>query len=119
MLWFVLEPGRLTPRAARLLADRAAPAVYSLASIWEVAIKTSLRRPGFDVNPDVWRKHLMDESFTELPISPSHIARAATLPWLHRYPFDRMLIAQALEEGLTLLSANAALKGYGRFVRVV
>jgi PIN domain nuclease of toxin-antitoxin system len=117
LLWFVLEPGRLAQRAARLLTDRAVPVVYSLASIWEVAIKTSLRKPGFDVDPDVLRKLLTDEGFTELPIAPAHIARVAALPWLHRDPFDRMLVAQAAVEGLTLLSADATLKRYGRFVR--
>ena len=118
LLWFVLEPGRLTQRAARLLADRAVPAVYSLASIWEVAIKTSLRKPGFDVDPELLRGFLTDEGFTELPIAPTHIAQVATLRWLHRDPFDRMLVAQATVEGLTLLTADAALKAYGRFVRV-
>jgi PIN domain nuclease of toxin-antitoxin system len=119
LLWFVLEPGRLTQRTARLLADRAIPAVYSLASIWEVAIKTSLHKPGFDVDPDVLRELLEAEGLTELPIAPTHIAHVATLPWRHRDPFDRMLVAQAAVEGLTLLTADATLKPYGRFVRPV
>jgi PIN domain nuclease of toxin-antitoxin system len=54
-----------------------------------------------------------------LPIVAAHIARVAALPWVHRDPFDRMLVAQALEEGLTLLTADTTLKRYGRFVEVV
>jgi PIN domain nuclease of toxin-antitoxin system len=59
------------------------------------------------------------EGFAELGIQAPHIVRVAALPWLHRDPFDRLLVAQAIEERLTLLTADATLKGYGRFVRVV
>jgi PIN domain nuclease of toxin-antitoxin system len=47
------------------------------------------------------------------------VVRVAALPWIHREPFDRLMVAQAAEEGLTLLTADAALKGYGRFVKLV
>lgn len=59
------------------------------------------------------------EGFVELAIQAPHVERVATLPWLHRDPFDRLLVAQAMEERLTLLTADEALKGYGRFVRVM
>ena len=55
----------------------------------------------------------------ELPIRAAHVVRAATLPWVHRDPFDRLLVAQALEDRLTLLTSDATLKGYGRFIKVV
>lgn len=92
---------------------------YSLVTIWEVAIKTSLRKPGFEVDPNRLRGVLLDEGYAELPLAPAHIIHVAALPWLHRDPFDRMLVAQAAAEGMTLLTANAALKRYGRFVRAV
>ena len=61
----------------------------------------------------------MAEGFAEWPISPQHLARVAMLPWVHRDPFDRLLVAQALEDGFTLLTVDATLKRYGRFVKVV
>jgi len=84
-----------------------------------VAIKTSMARPGFAVDPERLRLALLAEGFNEMPIQAAHVVRVASLPWLHRDPFDRLLVAQAAEERLTLLTADAALKGYGRFVKVV
>jgi PIN domain nuclease of toxin-antitoxin system len=119
VLWAAFEPGRLSPKARTLLENRAEPLAFSLATIWELAIKTSLQRPGFAV--DVPRLHagLLDEGFAELALKPPHLFRAAKLPWLHRDPFDRLLVAQAIEEGAQLLTADAALKAYGRFVKLV
>lgn len=119
LLWWLLEPEKLPRRVANELADWTVPMRYSLVSIWEVAIKTSLRKPGFDVDPMTVRDKLGDERFAELPLQPEHIAHVATLPLLHRDPFDRMLVSQAAVEGLTLLTADASLKRYGRFVRAV
>ena len=61
----------------------------------------------------------MDDGFVELPLRAAHVVRLANLPWIHRDPFDRLLIAQAIEDRLTLLTADAALSKYGRFVKVV
>jgi PIN domain nuclease of toxin-antitoxin system len=119
LLWAAFQPERLSGRARRLLQSRDEPLAYSLATIWEVAIKTSLARPGFSVDPGRLRLALLAEGFSELAIEPGHVLRVASLPWIHRDPFDRMLVAQAAQEGLTLLTADAALKGYGRFVKVV
>jgi PIN domain nuclease of toxin-antitoxin system len=119
LVWAVYDPGRLPRRAVRLLEKRDVRLMFSLASIWEVAIKASLQRPDFTARPAEMHRALLDEGFVELSILPVHIARVATLPWLHRDPFDRMLVAQAAVEGLKLLTADAALKGYGRFVRPV
>ena len=119
VLWAAFEPDRLSAKARKLLRSRDVPLAFSLATLWEVSIKTSLGRPGFSVDPRQLHQALLAEGFDELAIRAPHIARVATLPWLHRDPFDRMLVAQAMEEGLTLLTADQALKGYGRFVRVV
>jgi len=62
---------------------------------------------------------LLSEGFVEMPIRAAHVARVAALPWVHRDPFDRLLVAQALEERLTLLTSDSVFKGYGRFVKVV
>jgi PIN domain nuclease of toxin-antitoxin system len=119
ILWASFQPERLSAKASKLLRSRESPLAFSLATIWEVAIKTSLRRADFAVDPNQLRQALLAEGFVELPIQPSHVVRVASLPWVHRDPFDRLLVAQALEEKMTLLTADKALKGYGRFVRVV
>jgi PIN domain nuclease of toxin-antitoxin system len=119
VLWAAFEPDRLSARATKILRSRDDPLALSLATIWEVAIKTSLALPGFSVDPERLRLALLAEGFNELPIQLGHLVRVATLPWIHRDPFDRLLLAQAAAEGLTLLTADATLKGFGRFVKVV
>jgi PIN domain nuclease of toxin-antitoxin system len=119
VLWAAFEPDRLSTKARTLLRSRKVPMAFSLATLWEVSIKTSLGRPGFSVDPRQLHQALLAEGFDELAIQARHIVRVGTLPWLHRDPFDRMLVAQAMEEGLTLLTADQTLKGYGRFVRIV
>ena len=119
LVWAAYDAQRLPRRAATVLQSRDERLVFSLASIWEVAIKASLKRPDFTAQPAELHRALLDEGFAELPIQPAPIAQVATLPWLHRDPFDRMLLAQAKSEGLRLLTADAALERYGRFVRAV
>ena len=82
----------------------------SAASAWEIAIKTSLGRlaPRRTVTDAV-----QDSGFSELPIRFSHAARVRTLPWHHRDPFDRLLVAQALDEGLTIVTRDAVFRRYG------
>lgn len=117
VLWAAFEPTRLSPKAAKVLASREGPLAFSLATLWEVAIKTSLGHPGFAVDPALLHRALLAEGFVELAITAPHVLRVARLPWVHRDPFDRLLVAQAIEEGLTLLTADATLKRYGRFVK--
>ncbi len=119
ILWAAFEPDRLSARAKRQLRSREVALAFSLASLWEVAIKTSLARPGFSVDAKMLHGALLAEGFLELPMQVAHMARVAALPWVHRDPFDRMLVAQAMEERLTLLTSDATLKGYGGFVKVV
>ena len=119
ILWAAFEPDRLSAKASKQLRSRQAPLLFSLASLWEVAIKTSLGRADFVVDVKSLHKGLLTAGFKELPIQANHVARVATLPWVHKDPFDRLLVAQAIEEKVTLLTADTALKAYGRFVRVV
>jgi PIN domain nuclease of toxin-antitoxin system len=108
LLWW--DEGRRLSAAARQ-AIRDADAVYvSAASAWEIAIKTGLGR----VKPRRTVEQAAAESgFEELPVTFRHAARLATLPHHHRDPFDRLLVAQAAEEGLTLVSRDPALGLYG------
>ena len=119
ILWAAFDPSRLSAKAAKRLRSRQVPLAFSLASLWEVAIKTSLGRADFSIDPELLHQGLLAEGFVELPLRAAHVVRVATLPWIHRDPFDRLLIAQAIEDRLTLLTADAALAKYGRFVKVV
>ena len=86
--------------------------VFSAASLWEVAIKSSLGRPDFSVDPRVLRRRLLENDFTELPVTGAHAVAVDLLPSIHKDPFDRMLVAQAQVEGITLLTADATLGLY-------
>jgi PIN domain nuclease of toxin-antitoxin system len=119
VLWAAFEPARLSAKAIKILGSRDNELAFSVATLWEVAIKTSLARPDFQVDPTQLRSALLAEGFVELAIRADHVSRVAKLPWLHRDPFDRLLVAQAAADKLTLLTSDATLAGYGKFVRVV
>jgi PIN domain nuclease of toxin-antitoxin system len=119
LLWAAFEPKRLSAKAAKALQSREVPLAFSLVTLWEVAIKTSLARADFAVDPALLHRALLNEGFVEIAIRAAHMQRVASLPWIHRDPFDRLLVAQAIEEGLTLLTADATLKRYGRFVKPI
>ncbi|NWG13504.1 MAG: type II toxin-antitoxin system VapC family toxin [Acidobacteria bacterium] len=119
LLWTAAQSRRL-PREARLLIENPANEVlFSVASLWEIAIKASLRRSDFKVDLALLRPALAEMGFEELPISGAHAERVASLPPINKDPFDRMLVAQSLTEPLILLTNDAALAAYGAGVRVV
>jgi PIN domain nuclease of toxin-antitoxin system len=117
LLWLAADPARLPEALREELADRRIPLLFSLASLWEVAIKASLGRPDFRVDALDLRQGLLREGLLEQPIEAAHCLALQHLPWIHRDPFDRLLVAQARCEGLTLLSADRALAAYGPEVR--
>jgi PIN domain nuclease of toxin-antitoxin system len=119
VLWTAISPERLSKRAASLVASREVEASFSLATLWEVAIKTSLEKPGFQVDSTALRNGLLEQGFKQVDIRPEHIAVVTRLPWHHRDPFDRLLVAQALVEGLTLLTSDRLLARYGKMVKWV
>ena len=80
LLWAAFEPGRLSRKAALILQSRETPLAFSLATIWEVAIKTSLARADFSVDPGQFHRSLLGEGFLELPITAAHLARVGSLP---------------------------------------
>jgi PIN domain nuclease of toxin-antitoxin system len=119
LLWWATMPEQL-PASARIPLESAEPPpVFSVVSIWEVAIKASLGRSDFTVNPLALRMGLLQDGFRELPIQVNHVLAVQHLPWIHRDPFDRILVAQAAEERLSLLTADRTLLGYGDGVRWV
>lgn len=86
---------------------------FSAVNIWEAAIKYALKRPDFRTHPDRLIRDATDASFTELPVTAAAAARVGTLPLHHRDPFDRLLVAQAMEADAVLVTVDAALAAYG------
>jgi len=119
LLWWASMPEQLPAAARSRLESSDQPLVFSDVSIWEVAIKASLGRINFQVNPLALRLGLLREGFRELSIQVEHVLAVQHLPWIHRDPFDRLLVAQAAQEGLSLLTADRTLQGYGEGVRWV
>lgn len=106
LLWAAGLPDRLSRDAQVLLADPQHDLLFSAASLWEVAIKRGLGRADFQVDPRVLRRGLLDNGYLELPIRSEHAVAVDGLPPHHKDPFDRLLVAQALVEGITLLTAD-------------
>ena len=86
--------------------------IFSTASLWEVVIKRGLGRDDFKVDPRLLRRGLLDNGYSELPISSEHVVAIDTLPPIHEDPFDRILVAQAIVEGVTLVTTDAAVAQY-------
>ena len=119
LLWAASEPQRLSAKARAMLLDSANQLVFSSASLWEISIKNGLARSNFNVDPRrLWRLLLVN-GYLELPVTSEHTVALTDLPPLHKDPFDRILIAQARVEGLTLLTADKALAKYGEGVKRV
>lgn len=119
LLWAASEPKRLSAKARTLLLDPANHLVFSSASLWEISIKNGLDRADFNVDPRrLWRM-LLVSGYRELPVTSEHTVAVNELPSLHKDPFDRILVAQARVEGLTLLTVDKAVAKYGDGVRKV
>lgn len=119
LLWAASAPQRLSAKARNLLLDPANHLLFSVASMWEITIKNSLERTDFNVEPRrLWRMLLIN-GYRELPVTSEHTVVVNDLPTLHKKPFDRILIAQARVEGLTLLTADKMVAKYGDGVRKV
>lgn len=110
LLWWLADDPALSPTAREALADPACEPLVSSASLWEIAIKHSLGK--LEV-PDDLPDRIAGEGFAWLPISPSHAWRVRELPAHHRDPFDRLLVAQSLDERLPILTADARFRDYG------
>ena len=114
LLWWVADAPRLSRRARAAIAAPGNECLVSAATAWELAIKVSLGK--LKVDGDLARflgEQLAVNRFRSLPVEVSHAVRVARLPFHHRDPFDRLLAAQALEEGATVVSADAVFTRYG------
>lgn len=112
LVWAMGSPERLPRGLAAMVEDRQNTPVFSVASIWELVIKKALGREGFEVEPALLRRVLLEEGWQELPIEARHVLAVAQLPPLHRDPFDRLLLAQASAEGYLLITSDQQLAGY-------
>lgn len=119
LLWAASQPSRLPAAARALLGDAGNQPYFSAACLWEIVIKGALGRPDFVVDANRLRRGLVDNGYLELPIEGPHTLAVASLPELHRDPFDRIQIAQARVEGMLFLTSDATLAKYGDPVRVV
>jgi PIN domain nuclease of toxin-antitoxin system len=119
LLWAAGQPDRLSAEARSLLQDPANDLVFSVASLWEITIKRGLGRADFRVEPRVLRRGLRDHGYSELAIAADHALAVDLLPPLHKDPFDRLLLAQAVMEGITLLTADPLVARYPAPVRKV
>lgn len=119
LLWAAGKPNRLPAAARRLIDSPANELLFSAASLWEVAIKRGLGRSDFQADPRLLRRGLLDNGYTELPILSDHVVAIESLPPIHKDPFDRLLVAQATVEGITLLTADSIVAEYPGPVRMV
>ena len=119
LLWAASEPQRLSAKARALLLDPSNQLVFSSASLWEIAIKNGLDRSDFNVDPRrLWRMLLVN-GYRELSVTSEHTVAVNDLFPFHKDPFDRILVAQARVEGLTLLTADKVVAKYGEGVKKV
>jgi PIN domain nuclease of toxin-antitoxin system len=119
LLWAAGKPNRLPATARKLIDSPANELLFSAASVWEVAIKRGLGRSDFQADPRLLRRGLLDNGYTELPILSDHVVAIDSLPPIHKDPFDRLLVAQANVEGITLLTADSIVAKYPGPVRFV
>jgi PIN domain nuclease of toxin-antitoxin system len=117
LLWAAGEPRRLSKPARRLIDNPDNQLLFSAASLWEVAIKRRLGREDFKVDARLLRRGLLDNGYSELPIISDHVVATESLPLLHRDPFDRILVAQATVEGVTLLTIDSLVSQYAGPIR--
>jgi len=114
LLWSLSQPSKLAVPVRRRID--AAEVYASAASIWEISIKSTLGK--LDANPREVLDGIEPAGFGLLAVSGEHAAKVAELPWLHKDPFDRILVAQALVEPMILLTNDEVLQGYGAFVNL-
>jgi len=112
LLWAAGEPDRLSGEARSLIENPKNELLFSAASLWEVAIKHGLGRNDFKVDARLLRRGLLDNGYSELPIVSDHVVAIESLPTLHKDPFDRVLVAQATVEGVTLLTIDSLVAQY-------
>ena len=112
LLWAALFPERLPKKASRLMNELGNTLYFSTVSIWEISIKLTRPREDMEIDVRQWRSGLLDNGYQELTINSLHAMSVRDLPDIHKDPFDRLLLAQAMREDLTLVTADEILASY-------
>ena len=116
LLWTLGAPERLGNALSAAIKSPDNDVMFSAVSIWEIAIKSTLRKDGFQVAPEEILAAAIESGFTELPVRSAAAVQVARLPAHHRDPFDRLLIAQAMTEPATFYTADSQLEIYSELV---
>ncbi len=119
LLWALTEPARIPATAREWVESSEHEVVFSAASIWEIAIKAQICRLKLPLSVAEVAAAAVRTGFEELPVRASHAAATAKLPMHHRDPFDRLLVAQALQEPIRLITVDRRLRRYSNLVEVV
>ena len=119
LVWAGFDDPRISQAARGIIGAADIEPVFSVVSVWEVAIKHRLGKADFNVAPRDFHRDLIDNAYEELTVTADHVFALADLPMVHHDPFDRLLVAQAAAEGIQLLTADSQLADYGAIVRRV
>ncbi|HLN25673.1 MAG TPA: type II toxin-antitoxin system VapC family toxin [Patescibacteria group bacterium] len=119
LLWAAGQPDQLSAAARSYLDDPLNELFFSAASLWEIAIKRGLGRADFQVDARLLRRGLLDNGYSELPVTSEHAVAIDVLPSIHKDPFDRILVAQSMVEGIVLLTADPLVAQYLGSIRKV
>jgi|SRR5450830_109694 len=118
LLCALIAPERLNADIQAQLSDAENTVYFSAASIWEIAIKSSLNKTAFNFSPEDIHRLAIETDFTELSIQAQHTFAIASMAWHHRDPFDRLLIAQTLSLPAYLLTSDSMLAQYTELVQL-
>ncbi|HEX8710995.1 MAG TPA: type II toxin-antitoxin system VapC family toxin [Terracidiphilus sp.] len=119
VIWIPINDSRIGRAALTILNDPANEFLFSAASLWEIGLKRARTGGGFACDPRIIRKHLLANGYVELPIEGPHAVAIDSLPQIHQDPFDRLLIAQAITEGITFLTRDRTIAKYPGPIRRV
>lgn len=119
LLWAAGQPKRLSTSARALIGDPQNELLFSPANLWEIILKHALGREDFQVDVRLLRRRLLVHGYDELTITSEHVLTVGILPPIHKDPFDRLLVAQAIAEGIALLTADPIVAQYPAPVRRV
>ena len=119
LIWAAIAPHKISPELTSLLSDPSNHLYFSSASIWEISIKESLGKRDFKVSSKKLYDGLIENGYKELKVSALHTMEVIKLPFIHRDPFDRILVATAIWENIPLLTNDSTLSPYHSLVRVM
>ena len=119
LIWAAISPHKISPELASLLSDSSNHLYFSSASIWEISIKESLGKRDFHVSSNKLHDGLVENGYKEIKVSSLHAMGVIKLPFIHRDPFDRILVATAIWENMPLLTNDSTLSPYHSLVRIL